>query len=194
MPSQKFMKTLLIDNGSKHTLELVKFLSENDLDLEIQSYENLNFNINDYGLFVLSGSAHTVGGNDVLFKREVQLILSSKKPIIGICFGFELIAHTFGTKISKLAGKEEGVYSISVTQADGIFGGIKQFDVYEGHRYFVSKVSEPLVEMARSKNGVEILKHKTKPIYGFQFHPEVMVEKQQGNEIFRNLISHLRGF
>ena len=171
--SHQKMKTLLIDNGSKHTLELIKLLAENNLDIDIQAYNNLDANLDKYDLFILSGSSHTVNGNRERFTIESDLILNSTKPIIGICFGFQLIASRYGSKIEKLESKEEGVRTIRVTMDDEIFGGKNQFDAYVAHRFKVSKVMDPLIELASSDIGVEILKHKTKPIYGFQFHPEI---------------------
>ena len=186
------MKTLLIDNESKHTGELKELLTSNGLDLKIASHNQIPDDLTSFELIILSGSSHSVHGNRQRFQTEFDLIQKFEKPLIGICFGFELIAYAFGTKLQKLDKKREGIETVKVTRKDNIFGDREEFDVYEGHSYSVAKLGDPLIELGRSETGVEIFKHKSLPIYGFQFHPEVAVDGQQGGEIFSNLISLLK--
>ncbi|KKW05456.1 MAG: GMP synthase [glutamine-hydrolyzing] subunit A [candidate division CPR1 bacterium GW2011_GWC1_49_13] len=186
------MKTLLIDNESKHNDELKEILTSNGLDLEIASHNQIPDDLTSIELITLSGSSHSVHGNRQRFQTEFDLIQKFEKPLIGICFGFELIAYAFGIKLQKLDKKREGIETVKVTQKDNIFGDLEEFEVCEGHSYSIAKLEEPLVELARSKTGVEIFKHQSLPIYGFQFHPEVAVDGQQGSEIFSNLISLLK--
>jgi GMP synthase (glutamine-hydrolysing) len=138
---------------------------------------------------MLSGGHNfTIIGHEDLLQDEIKLIKTFKGPILGICFGFELIAHTFGAKMKELPGKENGVISINVIEKDEIFIGLDDFEVFENHRWVVDKLSDNLLALAESKDGFESIKHKDMPIYGVQFHPEMFVANKDGEKIFHNFV------
>ena len=62
--------------------------------------------------------------------------------------------------------------------------------VYEGHRWNVRNVGEPLIGMADSSDGIEILRHEKKNIYAMQFHPEVYRDNN-GKELFERIVSRM---
>jgi len=128
------MKTLLIDNESKHNDELKEILTSNGLDLEIASHNQIPDDLTSIELITLSGSSHSVHGNRQRFQTEFDLIQKFEKPLIGICFGFELIAYAFGIKLQKLDKKREGIETVKVTQKDNIFGDLEEFEVCETGR------------------------------------------------------------
>jgi len=99
---------------------------------------------------------------------------------------------TFGQKVERNNIKLKGSYPIKKTVNHPIFSGLSDISVFEAHRYGVSEVRIPLLELARSENGVEIIKHEKFDIYGFQFHPEELVDKNQGDEIFLNTINLIK--
>lgn len=67
-------------------------------------------------------------------------------------------------------------------------GNFKSIDAWENHRWVVEKLGPDLIGLARSKLGYEIIRHSTKPIYGFQFHPEMLTKETKGAVIFNNLV------
>ena len=71
------------------------------------------------------------------------------------------------------------------------FDNKEEVFVYESHRFVVDKVSEDIEILATSNDGIEFFKHKNKPIYGLQFHPEMFVDKTQGKEIFLKILEKL---
>lgn len=183
------MKTLLIDNGSTLTKKLA-LLSPGEE--HIVSYQNIPDDVSDYSLILLSGSSlFPIQGNEEQLVKEKQLITNANVPIVGICFGHELIANIFGAKLSSLDEKVIGLTEVEVIQPHTMFGDSKQFIVYENHQYAVSEVGEELEVLAKTDNYVAIIKHKKLPIYGFQFHPEHHTDEQLGDEIFLRLFEHL---
>jgi anthranilate/para-aminobenzoate synthase component II len=56
----------------------------------------------------------------------------------------------------------------------------------------IKKLPSILIPLAESRDGIEIIKHKFKNIFGLQFHPSVFPEKTYGNEIFNNLLNILK--
>jgi GMP synthase (glutamine-hydrolysing) len=107
--------------------------------------------------------------------------------------GAEIIAYSFGAALEYLDKEEKGLKNIEVLVTDNLFAGITSFNVYESYKWAITKLSVELEGLARSGNGFEVIKHKTRPIYGFQFHPEMFEDKSCGDEVFHNLILILTG-
>lgn len=182
------MKILIIDNGSRYLNALKQLVSSHVLTIkkytEIVPVDTLNFD-----LVVLSGGHQfPVIGHEETFKKEIDLIKTASIPILGICLGFELIAHCFGASMKRMASKEKTILNISTKIVDPLFESIHGIQVYESHRWVVTKVGDDLIPLADSKDGIEIIKHKDKLIYGFQFHPEMFPNQTQGDELFANFI------
>lgn len=183
------MKILVIDNGTSYLSQLENLLSGHTFQV-IKYSEIKDSNPNDFNAIVLSGGHDfPVDENDKKLQKEINLIKNSTKPILGICFGFEVIAHTLGAKLELMRLKEHGILDIQVVKPDKIFLNISNFKVFESHRWVVKEPVSEMVVLANSKDGVEAFRHKTKPIYAVQFHPEIFVEKSCGDEIFYNFLS-----
>ena len=184
------MNILLIDNGTTLLKKLQDLIPGSEVT---QKWNNVVFeNDKDFDLIVLSGgSAFPVFGNDAQCANERELIKNFSGPIIGICFGAELIANTFGGQLVELPEKVKGLREISVIKDDPIFSGNKSLEVYESHGWAIKSLPEDFEILATSKNGIEVFKSKLKPIYGFQFHPENMTDVGGGDEVFLNAINRL---
>ena len=183
------MRVLVVDNNTNYLPQLKKLLS--DHFFQVVKYTEVDLVDSDnFDLIILSGGhGLPIQGNEAYFKKEIDLIHTTTKPIFGICFGFELIAHTCGAKLTKLKNKNKGILNIDVVKPDKLFFNIPNFQVYENHRWVIKKVPESLIVLARSSNGIEAIKHKTRFIYAVQFHPEMCVKKTCGDEIFLNFLS-----
>ncbi|MBL8030873.1 MAG: gamma-glutamyl-gamma-aminobutyrate hydrolase family protein [Candidatus Doudnabacteria bacterium] len=185
-------QALLIDNGSSYIKNLQLLLQEAGLGSVIIDYENLNESfVHEADLTVLSGGhKYTIANHADYYSRELELIRTANKPIIGICLGFELVAVAFESVLRYLPMKDKGLREIQVSLPDSIFDR-QNFTVYESHQFAVPSVPSPLVALATSAHGAEIIKHESKPMYGFQFHPEVLEDKQLGDELFIRVIKKL---
>ncbi len=182
------MHILIIDNGTSYLKQLEKLLSGHTVQV-IKYSEIDTFKPDDFDAIILSGGhVFTVDGNDEQLQKEMALIKNSTRPIFGICFGFEVIAHAFGAKLELMENKEHGILDIEVMEPDDIFLKISFFQVFESHRWVVKEAPKDFIALARSKDGIEAIKHKTKPIYAVQFHPEVFLDKSCGDEIFYNFL------
>ena len=176
------MRILLIDNGSSLLPKLQQLIPGHEIT--VKSSEVRASEARDFDLVVLSGGPHDM--NESGFEEESRIIKSGK-PVIGICFGCELIAQTFGGTVSELADEQKGIYEIEILSDK--LGGPKKIKVYEGHRQFIPKMPDNFEVLAKSNKGPEIIKHTTLPIYGLQFHPENMIEETDGDELFLNLLN-----
>ncbi|HYE22070.1 MAG TPA: gamma-glutamyl-gamma-aminobutyrate hydrolase family protein [Verrucomicrobiae bacterium] len=185
------MNILLVDNGTAYINELKDWFTP-----ELVTVRNFNELTDEdsetYNFIVLSGG-HRLNVNDheKEYAKELKIIRESSKPMLGICLGFELIAFGFGSKLSKLDKIKKGLMEIQITGNDRITDGIRSLTVFESHRWAIKELGSDLIPLAKSKDCIEIIKHKEKKIYGFQFHPEIIVSKIEGQRLFGNLMSEI---
>jgi GMP synthase-like glutamine amidotransferase len=188
------MNILIINNGTSHIEELKRLVDGEKV--EVVEFGKINsINYKNFDLIILSGSSHfpiLSLSHQELYPQEIELILNSEKPILGVCLGFELIAYAFGATMNRLNFKELGIVKIRPTNNSPLFKDIPSFEVYEAHRWTINEVPIGFDELARSKDGVEVFQHKNRKVFGFQFHPEMFVEKTCGDEIFYNLLNLIK--
>ncbi|MES2971231.1 MAG: gamma-glutamyl-gamma-aminobutyrate hydrolase family protein [Patescibacteria group bacterium] len=184
-------RILIIDNGSIYLNELQRLCKPalctivKPGDIKIEEAET-------YALIFLSGGyQHEVMGSDEFYRTEIELIKHCRVPIIGICLGFQLIAHSFGMPIHKMPRTEHMTLAIYPTKQASHVLGKERFHVYEDHRWVLSKVPANFHALAYSKDGIEVIRHNSLPLVGFQFHPEMFVTTADGRAILRNIVSEL---
>ena len=168
------MKTLIINNHSNYIKELVSLFS----DVVIIDKQTLtkDFNITNYDLIVLSGGSNvpTVLRHPEEYIYEISIIKESKIPVLGICLGAEIICEAYGGKLQELTEEHRGVITLQITNLDLEKAlGVSNLEVTEGHHIGIQGIPQDFISCAHSEHGIEIIKHKDKPIIGFQFHPEV---------------------
>lgn len=186
------MKVYIIDNLSSSIEHLEQLISETISKPEVIKYNQLNHDdIKPQDIVILSGShEHTAVWSGDIFKNEVEIIKHHKGPLIGVCLGHQLIAHAYGSHVHKLAKRLYGLRMISPTIETDLLDGIDDAQVFESHNWSIQKVSYPLIELATSDSGIEILKHRTKPTFGVQFHPEAL-DAGDGRVIFERIIKEI---
>ncbi len=170
------MKFLIIDNQTSLLTNLEELLE--NFYYDIVTFSDIGqMALGEYDAIILSGGcSFPVIGNADKLSDEIALIKNSNKPILGICFGFELIAHIYGSKLVRLPKKEKGLNQLELLGNDPIFSNISSLRVFEGHKWSIKEIGGELLALAKSKDGIEAVKHKKLPIYGVQFHPEMTCE------------------
>lgn len=181
------MNFLIIDNGTKLLTNLEELFDGFEYDI-VSLFDIRQISLDKYNAIVLSGGhSFPIIGNDDKLSEEIAIIKDSNKPIFGICFGFELIAHIFGSKLVRLPEKEKGLNTLEIIVKDPIFNNISKLRVYEGHKWVVEEVGDALLALAKSNDGIETVRHRELPIYGVQFHPE-MSRDTCGKILIRNFV------
>lgn len=191
------MRTLIIDNympNSPQMEELYKIISGITVHtVEVKDYSSINIGEDwkYYNAIVLSGSQRKLAevGNFDLYANLVEVLKICEKPILGICFGHQLISMAFYEDVVTLSEKIEGYYMVKKTAQDELFDGLdEKFLVYESHQENVRDVPGDFLPLAESPNcPVEAIKHHEKMIYGVQFHPERFDDKHPaGKKILEN--------
>jgi len=154
-----------------------------------------------------SGCGTPFDGRDVLRHAAYkEAVTKWEGPQIGFCGGHQIIAHMFGGKLDHMrklrdcdadhnpgyyAGwfKEWGIYPVRIIKHDPLFEGLgKIIRVQEFHGDEVKKLGSDLELLASSENcRIQAFRHREKPIYGTQFHPEAArKEYPDGFRILRN--------
>lgn len=189
------MRILFVDDGSRSLSHLEQILHGHET--KTIRFEEFDFGDptrkKDVDLIILSGGGqYSVVGNEARFTKEIEFIRASPLPILGICFGSELIAYTFGATLTPLSKKVVGPYALTLLMpGDPLFANHPPLQVFESHRWAITSLSSDLVGLARSENGYEIIRHKTLPRLGFQFHPESPYHTTGGTPLLENALADL---
>ncbi len=170
------MKISVIDNETRFLSELVRF-AENEGGNQVKVFSRDDIKpdeINSSDLIILSGGhKDPVSLNPEKYSAEIELVKSTDKPVLGICMGFEIIAYAFGSELERMHNKESKALELKWVVETPISSYFNTVKVQEHHRWRIKSLGLELTALAESQDGIEIIKHKDKPIYGFQFHPEL---------------------
>ena len=190
------MRILIVDNGTKSLQNL--FLALQGHQVTARRFEDYDVdsppNTQTTDLVILSGgSQYPIVHNEVRFARETELIRESPIPILGICFGAELIAYAFGSELKETGSRVHGPVTLTrLLPEDPLFASNPPLQVFESHTWSITTMGPELVGLARSEFGYEIFRHRTLPRYGFQFHPEARFHTNGGTELLENALRVLK--
>jgi GMP synthase (glutamine-hydrolysing) len=182
---------LILDFGSQYTQLIARRVRELSVYCEIVPYwaavEKIKA-LKPSGI-ILSGGPDSVcrEGSPSLS----QEIFGAGLPILGICYGLQLIAHSLGGRVIPGGDRREfGKAMVDVHDADTLFHGIpQQFQAWMSHGDQVSQLPPGFRLLAQSGNIVAAAADESRNIWGLQFHPEV-VHTPFGKEILQNFLSH----
>jgi GMP synthase (glutamine-hydrolysing) len=184
------VKIFVVDNGGQWTHREWRTLRDLEVDTKIiantTSYNELIMEKID-GL-VLSGGAPRIGLEDDLGNTS-EYLEKAEFPILGICAGHHFMARFFGGKVKPSNTPEFGKIELKILKKDSIFNKVPEISiVWESHNDEVCELPNEFEILADSENcKIQAMKHKKKPFYGLQFHPEVE-HTEYGEMIFSNYI------
>ena len=120
---------------------------------------------------------------------------AGRVPLLGICLGHQSIGQVFGGEVVRARKVMHGKTSPIHHRGEGVFRGLSEpFEATRYHSLVVKPETLPdcLSVTARSQSGVIMgLRHRTRPIFGVQFHPE-SIRTEHGHAMLRNFLSHTR--
>ena len=185
-------KVLIIDFGSQVTKLIARRIRDLGVYSEIITIKDLNNTSNFKNIkgLILSGGPSTVTKKK--FPSIPKNIFEKKIPILGICYGLQLITKLFGGSIKSSKKKREfGRMSIIKKRKSLLtnnFFGKKNKSVWMSHQDAVIRTPKNFKTIASTKNSTHtIVENSKKKIYGIQFHPEV-THTENGNQIFKNFL------
>ena len=154
--------------------------SYSDLEVRVvKGYEMEHLDPNDDSAWIITGSAHSVY-DDLpwinYLRDKLREAERARIPVLGICFGHQLIADTFGGKVElNKKGWEIGSCRVSLLQESescSLFSSFSDsIDVYQSHQDVVTHIPEDAALLAENDMGIQSFVYDN-IFYGVQFHPE----------------------
>ena len=181
-----------VQNIEKCTGQSVEKIDYKERDLHTRVVES------GPDLVILTGSSALLSKPRTreLFQPEMDLVRKGKFPILGICYGHQIIGSAFGAPMRDLGQMLRGYEKVSVVVKHPLFDGLpSDMVVAESHRQELTKIPDEFQHLAQSRTSkVEAMVHRSKPIYGVQFHPERSNDNHpHGKMIIQNLLKQIRG-
>ncbi len=141
---------------------------------------------------VLSGGPASV--YDEGAPQADSALWSGRIPVLGICYGLQLMAHQLGGDVAPASRREYGPASVTITRDDGLFTGIeREQPVWMSHGDSILRPPEGFMPTAQTDSTPYAgLADPARNLYGIQFHPEV-VHTPVGREILRNFVVEIAG-
>ncbi len=183
-------RILIIDYGSQFTQLIARRVREARVYSEIHPPTRDIAWIRDWNPtgIILSGGPNSVYGENA---PMVDPNVFDIAPVLGICYGMQLIAHLDGADVKRGGKSEYGRADITVSESSGLFDGFdegEQFSAWMSHGDHIEAPPAGYVTIAASTgNPVTAFRHETRPIFGVQFHPEV-THTPRGGEIIENFL------
>ena len=153
-------------------------LADKSLKVKIVEARKFEFPpIEEYDIFAISGADTNSEKHAFLrkLKEEIERIVQAKKPLLGICFGSQLVGEIFGAEVYELENAEIGWKQVEITEegkSDKLFFGIQNpFVVFQYHKRAVRFTGENFPVLAKSPNCIQAVKYND-ITYGVQFHAE----------------------
>lgn len=186
-------KILILDFGSQYTQLIARRLRSLKIYCEILPFNTPFEEIKgeDVKGVIFSGGPQSVYAKGA--PRSPFDIATSPVPILGICYGMQLIADDMGGEIKKAVRREYGLTRITVS--DGfLFAGIKKnLNVWMSHGDEVKSAPKGFSISARTENGlIAAMENRERKIYALQFHPEVY-HSENGIKILDNFAKKICG-
>lgn len=189
-------KIIIVDFGSQTTQLIARRIREQKVYSEIHPYTISLARLKELrptGI-VLSGSPCSVYDGDA--PQTDPGIFDLGIPILGICYGAQLMIQQMGGRVEKAEKREFGKAELTVQQSDGLFAGLEMdicHQVWMSHGDRVEVVPVGFVATAVSAHSpFAALRHTEKPFVAVQFHPEV-AHTLIGNDVLRNFIFGICG-
>jgi GMP synthase (glutamine-hydrolysing) len=191
--SNNLSKILIIDFGSQFTQLIARRIREFGAFSEIISHKKISISKiikENVGGIILSGGPLSVYENDK-FKFD-RKILKLGVPVLGICFGHQVLSKELGGKVKKSQHREFGLAAITKVSnsllTKNFFNKANTSNVWMSHADQVSKMPKGFKVVASTKNSkLTIIENSKDNFYGVQFHPEV-THTPKGKILLRNFL------
>jgi GMP synthase (glutamine-hydrolysing) len=187
-------KVLILDFGGQYTQLIARRVRELRVYSEIHPFSMPVAEIRAFQpkALILSGSPASIYQPNA--PKPDKAILDLGLPILGICYGLCVLADFSGGEVSRAAQREFGPADLLVDRAEDLFHGLGgALKVWMSHGDKLDTLPAAFQVLAHTHNSpYAAFRHKDRPFYGVQFHPEV-IHTPQGKEILANFLFRIAG-
>ena len=187
-------KVIILDFGSQYTQLIARKIRELGVYSEILPYSTPLAGIRRQkpDALVLSGGPQSV--YDKGAPHPPKGIFDLGLPVMGICYGVQLMASFLGGKVIPAREREYGFASLKVLDRSGLLAGVKDKEqVWMSHGDRLENVPPGFALTGSTANTqAAVIENRTRKFYGVQFHPEV-IHTKEGMKLLRNFLFRLAG-
>ncbi|MBL90862.1 MAG: glutamine-hydrolyzing GMP synthase [Myxococcales bacterium] len=180
---------LIVDFGSQTTQLIARRVREAGVFCEMISCAKAEKKLQDMrpNAIILSGGPASLSAEES--PRPAESIWEQGVPVLGICYGMQSMVEKCGGRVLPHDKREFGHREIDISNENPLFKGMNaKQNVWMSHGDQVSEISDQFEVLAQSETcPVVAVKHREKPWYGVQFHPEV-VHTQEGKALLANFL------
>ncbi|ARU91143.1 GMP synthase [Spiroplasma clarkii] len=182
---------IILDYGSQYTQLLSRRIRELGVYSEVVSFKitakAIKETFSNLKGIILSGGPASVYEHDA-YTVDPE-IFDLNIPVLGVCYGLQLLCELFGGKVEQATNKEFGKAVLHLDDANSqLFADIKdQSLVWMSHADHITKLPPNFQQIAHSQASIAAIKHQEKPFYGIQFHAEV-THSEQGGTMLKNFL------
>ena len=185
---------LILDFGGQYNQLIARRVRECNVYSEIVPYTTSIEKIkemNPKGIIFTGSSASVYAENAPKCDAE---IFNLGIPILGICYGMQLMTDNFGGEVHKAEKREYGVMSVDIKNSSKLFNGFGDKNNFlMTHGDYVSKLPEGFENIAYTEDCPNAgMQNEEKKLYGIQFHPEVN-NSENGIQVIRNFVYNICG-
>jgi GMP synthase (glutamine-hydrolysing) len=185
---------LILDFGAQYSQLIARRVREAKVYCEIVPYSVSIEKIkekNPSGIILSGGPASVYEENA---PKAIAEIFELGLPILGICYGGQFIAQTFGGKVTRASSREYGRIELDMNSDSGLFTGIdKSTKCWMSHTDYIEQLPEGFEVTASSDTcPVAAMENKERNIYAVQFHPEVE-HTERGRDVLNNFVHGVCG-
>lgn len=185
------MRVLIIDNniepkswGAQDLLSHAVHAPGATVTVRRAPQRDLPGRLDQYDRFIISGSLTSVNEQGPWIddlENAIRRILDLRRPLLGVCYGHQMIARTLGgmKSVRKSPTPEYGWTSVELLTPSPLFAGLSNsFYSFSSHFDEICELPKGLVRVARSNLcDVQAFQMADRPVYGIQFHPEKPLAK-----------------
>jgi len=186
-------KIALLDAGAQAEKVIMRRVLEQGYDVDKFPVDVSPSAIKDYDGIIISGGPRSVNDSDSLLPDSGVYRLG--KPILGICYGMQAIAHQLGGNVAKGKKGQYGRNFVDFSKNEDLFERLSSRErVLMSHFDTVQRAPYGFEIYGTSQGMIAAIGNKSKKIYGVQFHPELIPVTKNGDKIFENFFRNVCKF
>ena len=182
-------KVAILDAGSQYGKLIDRRIRELNVECDLLPLDASPQDLEQYKAIVISGGPQSV--IDPKSPKPHKFLFTLDKPMLGICYGMQLMAYHFEGGNIGTNGREDGQTEVILATTNDLFKGLCERQIVMlTHGDSILELPIEFQEIGSSRHTITAIEHVTRHIYGVQFHPEVDLTAC-GKDIFKNFLFNI---